>query len=95
VDSHDRTALFQLSATQAWGPLVPPNENGGALTVGAHQLAARICSARGACATVSATVTAVANAAAVPNAPAAPAVSRKSRILDLLLSGARRLIDRQ
>jgi hypothetical protein len=96
VDGHDRTALFQLSATQAWGPLVPPGEHGGALSAGAHQLAARICSDRGACAAVSATVTAVADAAAVPNA-AAPnaALSKKSRLLDLLLSGAKRLIDRQ
>jgi hypothetical protein len=97
VDGHDRTVLFQLSAAQAWGPLVPPNENGGALAVGAHQITARICSTRGACATVSATITAVTDAAAVaPNAVAPTAVvSTKSRILDLLLSGAKRLIEKK
>jgi hypothetical protein len=96
VDGHDRTALFQLAATQAWGPLAPANENGGALAAGAHQLTARICSARGACAVVSATVTAVTDAAVAPTTGAPNAMpSKKSRILDLLLSGAKRLIEKQ
>jgi hypothetical protein len=98
VDGHDRTALFQLSGSQAWGPLVPPSENGGVLTPGAHQLTARICSSRGACATVSATVTAVTDqtlSAATAAAPNATPTSRKTQLLNLLLSGAKRLIDRQ
>lgn len=93
VDGRDRTALFQLSSAEAWGPLVRPAENGGVLAAGAHQIAARLCSARGACTSVTAIVTAAPDPA--HTAPAAALTqSRRARILDLLLSGARKLVDR-
>jgi hypothetical protein len=81
VDGHARTALFQLAGSQTWGPLAAPNENGGVMASGPHQVVARICSNRGACVAAVSTVTAIsvitsatspttsaAVAAAVPNA---------------------------
>ncbi|HEU5184909.1 MAG TPA: hypothetical protein VFU01_10100 [Gemmatimonadaceae bacterium] len=57
VDGQDRTALFQVAALEAWGPLAPVRNDGGdAIAPGPHQIAARICSSRGACGTTSATV---------------------------------------
>lgn len=88
VDDRARTPLFQVGASEAWGPLAPPGDPG-AITAGAHTVTARICSTRGACTTQAVTVT-------LSDGPAGgtPAVSsRRGRIIDLLLSGARRLLD--
>lgn len=90
VDGEDRSALFQVVGTEAWGSLARPGET---LAAGAHQIAARICSARGACAAVSATVDVVASPAAAPQAVPQPAASRRGRLIDALLAAARRLLD--
>lgn len=58
VDGVDRTALFQSSAGEAWGPLATATSTAvdSALALGPHRVTARICSVRGACTTVHATV---------------------------------------
>ena len=87
VDGEDRTALFQVAAAEAWGPLA---DGAHALAAGAHQVTARICSARGACAAVSATVTIVPPQQA--GASTAASGSRRERLIDLVLQAARRLL---
>ena len=90
VDGEDRTALFQVTTTEAWGSLVPaPIEGSGAAPVGVRQVAARICSIRGACVEVSERVTLVASQAAVTDAP----LDRKRSLLDLVLLALRKLIE--
>lgn len=93
VDGADRTPLFQLSATEAWGPLAATGAEGerSDITLGAHQLSARICSTRGVCASVVTTVTVV--PAPGTSAGAATVASRKARLFDALLTVARKLLD--
>lgn len=92
VDGADRTPLFQVSATEAWGPLAATGADGerSPLGLGAHQLSARICSTRGVCASVDATVTVV--PAVGGNAAGEATASRKARLLDAVLSVARKLL---
>ena len=52
LDGVDRTVGFQVSATEGWGALVSGTREA-TLALGSHVLEARICSARGACATTS------------------------------------------
>ena len=81
---------------EAWGPL----GDAGATTpfaAGAHQVAARVCSSRGACGTVDVTVTAapaaVAAAAAPPATTAASAkAGRGKRVIDFVLKATKRLL---
>jgi hypothetical protein len=89
VDGEDRSALFQIAAIEAWGPLAPPaTESTPAIAPGGHLVAARICSVRGACGETSAMVTVTAAA----EAPQRPSVERKRTLIDLLLLAARKLI---
>jgi hypothetical protein len=91
VDGTDRSALFQVARDEAWGPLAPqPNDRQLPVALGTHQLAARICSIRGACTEVNATVT-VAASAAVPADKSAG--DRKRTLLDLLLTAVRKLLN--
>jgi hypothetical protein len=90
VDGADRTAAFQVTATEAWGPVVEPDTRpadvGGGTT---HTIAARICSQRGACTAMTATVGTVVSPAVGTGAPA----TRKARLIDLLLTAARKLLE--
>jgi hypothetical protein len=88
VDGKDKTALFQATQGEAWGPLAGPGET---LTAGQHELAARICTSHGECGTAKATVTVVASASglSVPAAKAAEAKQKKTKILDAVLQAAR------
>ena len=91
VDGRDRRALFQMSGSEAWGPLgdadaAAPEDR---VTPGAHQVEARICSARGACGSVTATVVVRPPHAAIP---ADSAVPRRSRLLDALLAAVKKLL---
>jgi hypothetical protein len=99
VDGEDRTALFQVSATEAWGPLTASANAAActaatgapsALSPGVHQLEARICSGRGTCATTAASVTVLPTAAAPP--AAAPQADRKQKLIDLILTAAKKLL---
>lgn len=92
VDGADRTSLFQVSATEAWGPLSATSAEGdrGEIALGAHQLSARICSTRGVCASVAAMVTVVPALGTTAIQESTP--SRKARLLDAVLSVARKLI---
>lgn len=91
VDGESRSALFQVTATEAWGPMVSRAEGGkSASAVGPRQIAARICSVRGACSEIAATVSVVQSAAAgvehiMPD--------RKRSVIDLLLAAARKLLE--
>lgn len=93
VDGEDRTALFQVSAGEAWGPLAMASAGrpDDAVAAGAHTLAARVCSSRGACASTTATVTALPAAAVATPAPA-PSAKRRARVIDVLLSAVRKLL---
>jgi hypothetical protein len=88
VAGEDRTVLFQLSATEAWGPLVAPG-----LTIerGTHELEARICSARGACSLTRATVT-VGPSGPGSTAAGAKQSQRRTQLVDALLSALRTLL---
>ena len=88
VDGNDRTPLFQVTATEAWGPLDEAKGQSSAESAGARVVAARVCSARGACATVSASITVAASPAIVAPEPA----SRRERLIDLLLRAVRPLL---
>jgi hypothetical protein len=88
VDGRDQTRLFQVSAGEAWGPLSPADA--AALDAGAHQLAARICSSRGACAELSATVSVMPSA--VEGAEAMPTSARRRKLLGALLDAVRKIL---
>lgn len=87
VNGVARSALFQVGASEAWGPLSDARE----IAPGAYQVTARICSTRGACGTTSATVT-VASSEAMPTGAAGQSASRRQRLIDLLLAGLKRLL---
>jgi hypothetical protein len=86
VDGKDRASLFQSARDMAWGPLAPAEELS-SLSVGAHAIAARICSIRGACADVSGSVSVAAAATA-----SEPPSSRKRSVMDLLLAAVKKLL---
>lgn len=82
VDGEDRSALFQVTSTEAWGSL-----SEGDLAPGIHQVTARICSSRGACTSADATVVATASVVANP-----VPTKKKKNLLSLLLLAARNLL---
>ena len=81
VDGEDRTKGFQVTAAQAWGPLgdTPP--------VGLHEVTARVCSTRGACATAQGSVAVL----PAPTSGATP-TSKKRKALGALLDFGKRLL---
>lgn len=87
VDGKDKTPLFQASQGEAWGPLIGPNET---ISAGQHELAARICTSHGACATAKATVTVVASPSGLQiGAAKADTKGKKTRIIDALVQAIR------
>jgi hypothetical protein len=88
VNGASRTALFQVTGTDAWGPLADPKA--GPLAPGVYQVTARICSTRATCGTTAATVTVTASD--VGPAKTDDSSSRKQRLIDLVLAGLRRLV---
>jgi hypothetical protein len=90
VDGQDRTRQFQVTATEAWGPLAAAEAGVSPIEAGAHQVAARICSARGACTELSATVSVV--LPAVGSAEGEPGDSRRRRLLAALLDALRKIL---
>jgi len=89
VDGEDQTHLFQVSATEAWGPL---SSNPAELALGVHELAARICSTRGSCSSATAQVTVVKPAVAIAGAAIGKPVTTKKRVIDALLGALRTLL---
>lgn len=89
VDGQDRTRQFQVTATEAWGPL-GPDAGASPIEAGAHQLAARICSSRGACTELATTVSVV--PPAVGGAEGDPGDSRRRRLLAALLDAVRKIL---
>jgi hypothetical protein len=88
VNGEERSTLFQVTSSEAWGPLVPRESSGrAALSTGAHQVIARICSIRGACSETSATVAVT----LAPN-PIEDGADRKRSLLNVLLDVARKLL---
>jgi hypothetical protein len=96
VDGVDRTALFQVSASEAWGPLAPPGppniggEGAALVAPGEHRVSARICSSRGACTTIAAAISVVPGHSKPTDQ--AEQQNRRQRLLDLLLTAARKLL---
>jgi hypothetical protein len=91
VDGADRSAAFHVSAGEAWGTLADPGDAG--FVAGAHQVAARLCSARGACTETTATVMVVPSAAAGTTAPRQESQEhRRKRLIATLLDAVRSLL---
>ena len=92
VNGANRSASFQVAGAEAWGPLSDAHSATAStpLAAGAYHVTARICSSKGACGSTTATVTVAPSegAAAKPE----EALSRKQRLIDLLLAGVRRLV---
>jgi hypothetical protein len=89
VDGKDASARFQIARDEAWGSLASEPNEPASIALGAHQIAARICSIRGACTEVSATATVVVSATSPPK-ESTPA-DRKRTLIDLLLAAAKLL----
>jgi hypothetical protein len=94
VDGADRTALFQTTAAQAWGPLASAEQlTRGELPAGVHRVVARICSTRGACSVAEAqllVIPGVVSETAAASQAASP--SKRQRLLGAVLGAARRLL---
>jgi hypothetical protein len=91
VDGKDRTSLFQLAQSEAWGRLAEQTET---LTAGPHDVVARICTAHGECGSTKASITIV-NSSSLLSATtkvADKAKQLKTKILDAVLQAARVLI---
>ena len=91
VDGQDRTGLFQVSVSEAWGSLNRVDHDSSLFDTGPHQLAARICSARGACAELSATVSVVPSAVEGVDAEL-PRSARRRKVLNALLDAIRKIL---
>ena len=89
VDARDHTSSFQVSATEAWGLVASDPSD---LSIGAHQIAARICSLRGACSSTAATITVSKPIVAGDQDATAKDLTKKRRVLNALLSALRTLI---
>lgn len=97
VDSCDRTALFRVASSEAWGPLAPAAVPGEPvkLRLGVHQVVARICSTRGACSTISVPVEVTALHPGAGTSPPGPRVRRRWLFaLLMLLDALERLFGR-
>jgi hypothetical protein len=105
VDGRDRTRFFQVTGAEAWGSLAgdASAQSDSALTLGTHQISARICSARGACGVIVSSLTVVpSQVEAQPPLPAAEgaaadsagssASSRRRRVIDAILAALRKLL---
>jgi hypothetical protein len=92
VDGVDRTALFQVTADEAWGALAKPESGDSLIAIGTHAVVARVCSVRGACGETATPVLIV----EAPTAGATPAPSRpkstRARVIELVLDAVRKLI---
>jgi len=90
VDGLDQTQRFQIAAGEAWGALVSsiPDEP---ISTGSHQVAARICSSRGACGETQATVSVVPPLTPT-DSTGRQRTSRRERLIDALLSAVKRLL---
>ena len=89
VDGRDRTALFRIVAPDSWGPLGA----NGIVEPGPHDVVARICSARGACAVVETRVIATtAPTAGASDGDVSGGTDRRKRVIDVLLTVARKLL---
>lgn len=105
VDGRDRTRSFHVTGTEAWGSLTgeAATQNDSSLTLGTHQIRARICSARGACGVIVSSLTVVpsqlesqsphpaAEGAAADSAHRS-ASSRRRRAIDVILDAIRKLL---
>lgn len=94
VDGEDRSAQFHTDSTEARGsidPLASGRSAGQPLALGVHQLAARICCARGICAALRETVTIAPSALDVATAPTSTHQSRLIAVIALLLAFIQRL----
>lgn len=93
VDGQDQTALFRITASEAWGPLADPAQSSrGPISVGIHQVSARICSSRGTCSTAARTVTVAASPGNQKATDMPAGETRRQRVFDLLLHAARKLL---
>lgn len=94
VDGRDVGAGFQIAGSDAWGSLAS-RADAVPIPVGAHEVSAQLCSARGACVIARATVTVMPplmRGALQSNTNAPATTSLKRRLFDAALSATRRLL---
>ena len=95
VDGEDRTKEFQLAVSaaghQAWGTLGGADDSGQP-SVGTHQVTARICSSRGACAVAQGSVVVLPALVAPAPDEAGKATSRKRKFLGALLDLGKKVL---
>lgn len=89
IDGRDVSAGFQIVGSDAWGSLAPLQTDG-LPSVGVHAVTARICSERGACATVNAAVSIAQDGNAV--APSTQGMKKRDRFIDALLRVTKKLL---
>ena len=94
IDGVDVTPAFQIAGGDAWGSLAGTPGAGpvGSLTVGVHEVTARICSERGACGTATAAVTILALPQVSAAGPSTHATSKRGRIVDLIIRASKKLL---
>jgi hypothetical protein len=104
VDGHDRSRSFQVTAVEAWGSLTggAVASSDSSLTLGMHQISARICSARGACGVLVTSLTIAPsqlesqhpNPAAEGSAAdsSTSSSSRRRRVMDAIVAALRKLL---
>jgi hypothetical protein len=88
VDGKDRSALFQSARDMAWGPLAPAEELS-SLSIGSHNVIARVCSIRGICGDASVPVIVTAS----PVVAETPAKNRKRTLMEMLIAAVKKLLE--
>lgn len=96
VDGADRSALFRVTADEAWGSLSGEAAADSLPAAGSHAVTARICSVRGTCATTAVTVTVDAgtmtsSAPPPPPAPTEKPPSSRARLIARVLDAIRKV----
>ena len=94
IDGVEVTPAFQIAGGDAWGSLAGTAgaRPVGSLTVGVHEVTARICSERGACGTATAAVTILALPQISAAGPSTHATSKRGRIVDLIIRASKKLL---
>ena len=95
VDGIDRSADFQVTADEAWGPLLKAAAADSVIALGTRAVTARVCSVRGACADAISSVSIIAPPVLVDpqrSEPIQPGKSTRARVIDLVLEALRKLV---
>ena len=95
VDGEDRTGLFQVATQpigEAWGPLADAAAAQEELAVGAHIVAARICTTRGLCGTLQSTMTVMPPVVAPTDNASGESHGKVRRLIGAILSAPKKIV---